>query len=286
MGVNPVELAGATLGRGERRVLHDVSLAIRPGEFVGVLGPNGAGKTTLFRALLGLLRPESGTVRVFGAPARPGHPHVGYMPQARAAPAMCVTGRDVVASAAGGVGWGLAWPGRAAQRDVDRVLDLVDGAALARRPLSELSGGERQRLLLAQALLGQPRLLLLDEPLLSLDPRRQAGAVSLVRRLQGELGLTVLFSAHELNPLLPAMDRVVYLGAGRAAVGQVGEVVTGPVLSQLYGAPMEVMRVGGRIFVVGDGVEAGRETHQHEQHQHEGGHGRGTRSLEASRVHL
>lgn len=245
-----VEFAGVTLGFGGRRVLHDVSIAVGHGEFIGVLGPNGSGKTTLLRAILGLVPPRSGAVRVLGGPATRGSTHVGYMPQSRATAHAHVIGQDFVAIAAGGERWGLAWPGKQARRDVAAALELVGGADLAQRPLGELSGGERQRLLLAQALLGRPRLLLLDEPLISLDPRHQQGVVALVRRLQQELGLTVLLSAHELNPLLPAMDRVLYLAGGRAAIGAVDEVVTGPALSRLYGAEMDVVRAAGRIFVV------------------------------------
>ncbi|MBN3819445.1 ATP-binding cassette domain-containing protein, partial [Paraburkholderia sp. Se-20369] len=161
----------------------------------------------------------------------------------------------------------------ATRRDVDRVLELVDGGALARRPLSELSGGERQRLLLAQCLLGSPGLLLLDEPLISLDPNHQRGVVELVRRVQRELGITVLFSAHELNPLLNALDRVLYLGNGVAALGTVDEVITKPVLSRLYGSPIDVMRVNGKIFVMSGDVEV--EKHDHEHEGDEDGHGHG-----------
>ncbi|MHA7204683.1 ATP-binding cassette domain-containing protein, partial [Burkholderia pseudomallei] len=159
--------------------------------------------------------------------------------------------------------------------DVDRVLDLVGASALAKRPLSELSGGERQRLLLAQCLLGTPTLLLLDEPLISLDPNHQRGVVELVRRVQRELGITVLFSAHELNPLLNALDRVLYLGNGVAALGTVDEVITKPVLSRLYGSPIDVMRVNGRIFVMSGDVEVEKHDHGHEDehdHGHEHGH--------------
>lgn len=268
--MSAVELAAVALSFGGRQVLRDVSLRIEPGEFVGVLGPNGAGKTTLLRALLGLVRPQAGSVRVLGRLATRGNRRVGYMPQARTAPAAAGTlGQDFVASAAGGGRWGLAWTGRAARREVAWALDLVDGAALARRPLADLSGGERQRLLLGQALLGRPELLLLDEPLISLDPRHQHGVVALVRRVQRELGITVLFSAHELNPLLPAMDRVLYLGGGRAEIGRVDEVVTGPVLSRLYGAEIEVVRAGGRVFVLTGGIETDAGAHRHEEMRHE-----------------
>ena len=278
MTADPVRLHGATLGYRRRPVVHDVSLSVRAGEFVGLLGPNGAGKTTLIRSLLGLLPPFAGQVEVFGAPARRGNAAIGYMPQMRAELARVrLTGREFVASAAGGVGWGPPLLSGAARRDVDRALFLVDGTALGRRPLHDLSGGERQRLLLAQALLGRPGLLLLDEPLISLDPRRQAEVVSLVRGIGQELGIAVVFSAHELNPLLPALDRVLYLGGGQAAIGTVDQVVTGPVLSRLYGADIEVVRAGTRIFVLlgggelpahecmgcGAGDGSGAETHVH-----------------------
>ncbi len=258
--MNSIELQGVTLGFAGRRVLQDVSLTVGPGEFIGVLGPNGAGKTTLLRAVLGLVRPQAGSIQVLGRPATRGNPRVGYMPQGRNGLAGSrVIGQDFVASAAGGERWGLAWPGRRAQREVAWALDIVDGAGLARRALAELSGGERQRLLLAQALLGRPQLLLLDEPLTNLDPRHQRNVVALVARLRHELGLTVLFSAHELNPLLGAMDRVLYLGRGFASIGLVDEVVTGPVLSRLYGAEIEVVRANGRIFVVHGGRGAGHD---------------------------
>ena len=265
-GVNTVELAGVTLGYTGRPILRDVSLSLRPGEFVGLLGPNGAGKTTLLRAILGLVRPSQGTVRVLGVPATRGNPRVGYMPQVRTALAGSrISGMDFIASAAGGERWGLRLGGAKARREVDWALDLVNAANLARRALADLSGGERQRLLLAQALLGRPKLLLLDEPLISLDPRHQQAVVALVQRLQVELQMTVLFSAHELNPLLGAMDRVLYLGSGHAAIGPVSEVVTGPVLSRLYDAEIEVVRAAGRIFVLVGGHEAEHGAHRHEK---------------------
>ncbi|SAL37903.1 ABC transporter-like protein [Caballeronia sordidicola] len=254
-----------TLELGGRPILKDASFSVEAGEFIGVLGPNGAGKTTLMRAMLGLLPLSKGAIRVNGAAVVRGNASIGYMPQIRSGLAgRRVRGRDFVAMAADGHRWGLPRASAAANADVDRVLDLVDGRALAARPLSELSGGERQRLLLAQCLLGDPKLLLLDEPLISLDPRHQTGVVDLVRRVQRELGITVLFSAHELNPLLNSIDRVLYLGNGRAALGTIDEVITKPVLSQLYGSPIDVMRVNGRIFVMAGDVEVDKLDHAHE----------------------
>jgi zinc/manganese transport system ATP-binding protein len=272
-----LELERVTLELGGRTILKETSLAVRENEFIGVLGPNGAGKTTLMRALLGLVPAAGGTIRVAGEPVARGNPAIGYMPQTRSALAgRRLRGRDFIAMAADGHRWGLPHADAAIRTEVDRVLDLVGARELAARPISELSGGERQRLLLAQCLLGKPQLLLLDEPLISLDPNHQRGVVELVRRVQRELGITVLFSAHELNPLLNALDRVLYLGNGEAALGTVDEVITRPVLSRLYGSPIDVMRVNGRIFVMSGDVEVEKHDHEHEgddSHGHEHNHG-------------
>ncbi len=256
-----------TIALGGRQVLSDVSLAIEAGEFVGVLGPNGSGKTTLMRAMLGLIKPSAGTIQVLGKPVRRGNPAVGYMPQARrTVEGLRLSGWDFVASAANGHRWGLPMLNGTTRGDVNRAFDMVGASELARRPLADTSGGERQRLLLAQALLGRPRLLLLDEPLISLDPHHQRVVVDLVRGLQQELGMTVLFSAHELNPLLGALDRVLYLGSGQAALGTIDEVITGPVLSRLYGDEIEVIRLGGRIFVMAGDHDLERSEHRHDAH--------------------
>jgi zinc/manganese transport system ATP-binding protein len=260
-----IELDRATIAREGRTILSDVSLAIHAGEFVGVLGPNGAGKTTLLHAILGLLRPAAGAVKVLGAPPTRGNPAAGYLPQQRTPVAdLYLRGWDFVASALHGERWGLPLMGRAGRREVERAIATVEAQALATRPLCELSGGELQRLLLAQALLGTPKLLLLDEPLLSLDPHFQQATVALVKQVQQTERITVLFTAHELNPLLGAMDRVLYLGHGRAALGTVDEVITSEMLSRLYGTPIEVLHVDGRILVMsGHGlVEA--DAHRHD----------------------
>ncbi len=267
--MSAVELTGVTLAFGARTVLSGIDLAIRDSEFVGVLGPNGSGKTTLMRAILGLLPPRSGTIRVLGRQVARGNPAVGYMPQTRGAlDNLRLSGWDFVASGANGHRWGLPLLRADARREVQWALDMVDATELARRPLAETSGGERQRLLLAQALLGRPRLLLLDEPLISLDPHHQRLVVELTRTLQKQLGIAVLFSAHEINPLLGALDRVLYLGSGHAALGAVDEVISGPVLSRLYGSEIEVVRVNGRIFVMSGGYDVERDAHQHDHGDH------------------
>jgi zinc/manganese transport system ATP-binding protein len=263
--VNAIELCDVTLRLGGRNVLTDVNVEIATSEFVGLLGPNGCGKTTLMRAILGLVPAGRGSIRVLGRPAARGNPAIGYMPQTRSAPRnLRLRGWDFVAAVFAGHRLGLPFRGKAARAEVDRVLDLVGVRELARRPLADLSGGERQRLLLAQALIGGPQLLLLDEPLANLDPHFQTDMVALTKSLRAELGVTVLFSAHELNPLLGAMDRVLYLGRGQAALGPVEEVITGLVLSRLYGTAVEVVRVRGRIFVMSGGLDVEYDAHRHE----------------------
>ena len=237
-----------------------------------MLGANGAGKTTLMRAALGLIPPAAGAIFVLDERARRGHPGVGYMPQNRGSAAnLRLTGWDVVVAAALGRRFGFVTMDKATRNEIDWALDHVGARDLARRPLSELSGGQRQRLLLSQALLGRPRLLLLDEPLISLDPAHQRGVVEIARKLCSDLGIAILFSAHELNPLVNAIDRVLYLGGGEAVIGPVEEVVTGPVLSRLYGTEIEVVRVRDRYFVMAGDVEVERDAHRHE-HDHDDSH--------------
>jgi zinc/manganese transport system ATP-binding protein len=260
-----IELDRATLARGGRIVLDAVSASIRPGEFVGIFGPNGSGKTTLLRTLLGLLPPLSGAVRVFGRPLRRGNRNIGYLPQQRAGVAdLPIRGWDFVASAWQGERWGLPLIGRRGQQQVMQAIDRVEAQALADRRLSQLSGGEVQRLLLAQALLGRPRILLLDEPLISLDPHFQQAIISLVRRIQQTEGITVLFTAHDLNPLLGVMDRVLYLANHQAVIGTVDEVVTDEVLSRLYDMPIAVYRIKDRIAVIAGHDPVAVKPHRHD----------------------
>jgi zinc/manganese transport system ATP-binding protein len=275
--MNVIELDRVTLSIGGHSVLIDTSLAIKPGEFIGVLGPNGAGKTTLMRAILGLLPPSAGSIQVFGRPPQRGDRDIGYLPQVRTVlPDLRVRGRDFIASSVHGERWGVPSLKRAERVMIDDMLAAAGAGDLGRRPLSEMSGGERQRLLLAQALLGEPRLLLLDEPLISLDYRYQEAVIDLVRRFARERNITVLFSAHELNALIGALDRVLYLGNGRAALGTVEEVVTAPVLSQLYGADINVVRADGQIFVLSRGRSVEHAEHTHDE-SHDHGHDHGHR---------
>ena len=258
-----------TIRLGGRNILNAASFDIRDGEFVGMLGPNGAGKTTLMRAALGLVPPASGSIAVLDRPATRGNAHIGYMPQSRMAVAgLRIRGWDVVASAATGSRFGFARLDKETRREIDWALDEVGARHLARRSIGELSGGERQLVLLSQALIGKPRLMMLDEPLISLDPAHQRSVVEIARRICDEFKIAILFSAHELNPLINAIDRVLYLGGGQAVIGAVEHVVTGPVLSRLYGADIEVVHINGRYFVMAGDVDVERDAHRHHDHGH------------------
>jgi zinc/manganese transport system ATP-binding protein len=243
-----------TLSHGHSHTLEKASFDIAAGTFIGLLGANGAGKTTLLRALLGLLPPLEGTIEVLGSRPSRGDRRIGYVPQIqRAFSELHLIGKDLLIGSAAGLRFGWPFSTAVDRHDVGRVLDLVDAGSLAQRPISSLSGGERQRLLIAQALLGRPSMLLLDEPIVSLDPNHQMGVVELVGRVQKELGMTVVFSSHELTPLLGSIDGVLYLGHKSAALGAVEDVITPECLSRLYDAPIDVVRAGGRIFVVAAG---------------------------------
>jgi zinc/manganese transport system ATP-binding protein len=246
-----VAFTNVTFRRGTRIVLDDVSFAIAPGEFVGIIGGNGAGKSTLLHLTLGLLAPSDGMVRIFDGDPRRKHRPIGYVPQRiefeRDLP---LRARDFVALGVDGERWGLPLPNRTRTERVDVALRDVGALALADKPVGRLSGGEQQRLAIAQAVVGGPTLLLLDEPLANLDLGSAVDVVALVRRIAQERGMTVLLVAHDVNPLVHAIDRVLYLANGRAALGTVEHIINEDVLSRLYDRPVDVLRVRGRIIVV------------------------------------
>jgi len=236
---------------GGRTVVDGLDLRIAAGQFVGVFGANGAGKTTLLRALLGLVPVQARRLRLLGADGVSRRTQVGYVAQRDPVGAdSFLRVRSFVAAAWQGERWGLGWS-QAAQRNlaVDRALRALEIGDLAERGMDTLSGGQRQRVRIAQALVNPVRMLLLDEPLSNLDPQAQQRILLTARRLCSEQGITVLMTAHDINPLLPHMDRVLYLAEGRGRLGTVDEVVNGPALSALYGVPMAVARDAGYVFI-------------------------------------
>jgi len=245
---------GAAVRLGGRTIWKDVDLTIGAGEYVALLGPNGAGKSTLLKAVLGVQPLSAGTVTVLGRRVRRGNDAIGYLPQRRwFDPDLRVRGIDLVRLGLDGSHWGLPLRRRRDwRRRVDDVIDLVGAGAYAHRSIGELSGGEQQRLLIAQALVTGASVLLLDEPLESLDLNNQQAISGLVRRVCREQGVTVLLVAHDVNPVLPHLDQVVYVARTRALSGRPADVIRTDTLTSLYEAPVEVLRTSdGRLLVVG-----------------------------------
>jgi zinc/manganese transport system ATP-binding protein len=247
-----IELAQVRVQFGKRVLLADLSLDIQQGEFIALLGPNGAGKSTLLKLLLGLLKPNAGVVRVLGKAPRRGNQGIGYAPQHRALEAdLALRARDVVGFGLDGDRWGIGFPSRRRTALIEQALEEVNALTFADAPVGQLSGGEQQRLLIAQALLTNPRLLLLDEPLANLDITHSQEIVALVAEVCRARGVTVLLVSHDVNPLLPVIDRVLYIANGQSAIGTPNEVITSTTLSQLYNSQVEVVQALGRLFVVG-----------------------------------
>jgi zinc/manganese transport system ATP-binding protein len=242
----------ASVSLSGRLILEDIDFALNTGEFCGLIGANGSGKTTLLRTILGFVVPTAGSVTIDGS----GRASVGYVPQKFALdPYMPMRARDLVALGLDGNRLGVPLPSPGRRRKVDAMLEAVDATRFADERIGNLSGGQQQRVLIAHALIRRPRLLLLDEPLANLDMRSVAGVVALLRRVSQEFQTTVLLSAHDMNPLLSVMDRIVYLAHGRAASGSTDAVVRTEVLSQLYGYHIDVVRVHGRVLVVASEAE-------------------------------
>jgi zinc/manganese transport system ATP-binding protein len=260
-GAAVLELDGITVWLGGREILHDVRFSVGPGELTGLIGSNGAGKTTIFRVVLGLLTPTSGRVLINGRPRPRRNRSVGYVPQKIALdPDVPLRSRDLVALGLDGHRLGVSLPSPRRRQLVDEMLDAVDATRFADTRVGSLSGGEQQRVMIAHALISRPQLLLLDEPLANLDIRSEQEVVGLLARIAKERDLAVLISAHDLNPVLPVVDRVVYVAHGRVASGTTDEVVKADVLSKLYGHHVDVLHLHGRILVVaGPGVDAGED---------------------------
>ena len=248
---------------GGRQILSDVSFTVAPGQFTGLIGPNGAGKTTLLRVILGLTPPTEGRVLLNGSPkTRQGGGLIGYVPQKLAIDQdMPLRARDVVGLGIDGNKLGFPLPSASRRRRVTEALEAVGAESYADARIGELSGGEQQRVLIAHALIGRPKLLLLDEPLANLDLKSEQGIVSVLAGLAHEQGIAVLISAHDLNPLLREIDTVVYVAGGRAAAGRTDEIIQSDVLSALYGSRVDVLHVNGRILVI-----AGEEQQEPQAH--------------------
>ncbi len=265
----PLEIRGAALHRRGRTLWSGLDLDVAPGEMIAVLGPSGSGKTTLLRAILGLERLSTGSIRALGAEVRrPGNRAIGYIPQQRPLPAeTALRGRDLVALGVDGHRFGLPLPRRRDRVRAEELVRAVEADAFADRPVGLLSGGEQQRLRVGQALADDPALLLCDEPLTSLDLANQQAVVRLIDRHRRDRDAAVLLVTHDINPVLSTVDRILYLAGGRFMLGRPDEVLNSRVLSDLYGAPVSVLRAGGRLVVVG-APDAEESHHHHDDEVH------------------
>lgn len=259
-----LSLKRATLSYGSRTLWHDLNLDVQPGEFLAVLGANGSGKTSFLKILLGLSHLSSGTLSIDGGPAKRGNRAIGYVPQQKNfAPDTALRARDLVGLGVDGDKWGVRIRGKGYRRRVDELLEQVGATSYGRIPVGMLSGGEQQRLRIAQAIAAKPKVLLCDEPLLSLDLFHQRAVSALVGRQAKANGTAVVFVTHEINPILEHVDRVLYLAGGRFTLGTPEEVMRTEVLSKLYGTHVEVLNMDGRLVVVGrpDSVVDGHGPH-------------------------
>jgi zinc/manganese transport system ATP-binding protein len=266
-----VRAEGLTLRFGERLLWEGLGFELARGELLAVLGPNGTGKTTLLRILLGLLQPTAGRVEIGGRPPEQARARVGYVPQQRVFDRdVPLRGRDLVRLGFDGHRFGLGRIPPECRARIERVLREVGAAEYADRPVGRLSGGEQQRLRVAQALVSEPDLLLADEPLLSLDLAYQQVVTGLLDARRRSAGTPVVFVTHDVNPVLPLVDRVLYLAPGRWAIGSVDEVMTSETLSSLYDTDVDVLRVRGRVVVVGtpDDQDVHHHHHHHDGHDH------------------
>jgi zinc/manganese transport system ATP-binding protein len=247
-----VEIRGASLAFGDRTLWSGLDLDVAPGEFLAVLGPNGSGKTSLLKVLLGLQPLSAGSARLVGRPPGGSNPQIGYIPQQRSADDVTLRGTDLVGLGLDGHRWGTGlWHLGERRRRVSDAIASVGAASYANSPVGRLSGGEQQRLRVAQALIGDPRVLLCDEPLLSLDLAHQRAVSELIDARRREANTAVLFVTHEINPILRYVDKVLYLVNGQFRVGAPDEVMNSKTLSELYRTKIEVIKVGGQIHVAG-----------------------------------
>lgn len=266
MSDQPVlSLRAATLRFGKRELWHNLTLDVQPGEFIAVLGPNGSGKTSLVKAVLGQQRLTSGTISLFGEPVTNGNRKLGYIPQQKVlGDGTPVRARDLVAFGLDGHRWGLPHSSRVVRRQVDEVLEAVGASGYANTPVGTLSGGEQQRIRVAQSIIGDPSLMLCDEPLSSLDLHHQRAISDLINEQAKARGAAVVFVTHDVNPILGMVDRVLYLAGGRFRVGTADEVLRSEVLSYMYDTPVEVIRSRGRVAVLG--APEGYGVHDHLEH--------------------
>lgn len=264
---NVIVTHNLSLGYDNKPIVTNVTMSIHQNEFIGILGPNGSGKSTFLRALLGLIKPLSGQISIFGSPPTHGNIKIGYMPQMRTPIVIAnLTSRALLEATYHGSCYGLPLLSHSKKIEIQEKLDIVKATSYADRSFRQLSGGEKQRIYLAQALLGNPSILLLDEPLSNLDPKYQDIFIILLDEIRRNLNVTILFTAHDPNPLLKIMNRVLFFANGKAAIGTINDIMTSTSLSDIYGTPIEVIQFKDRLFVLSEGQQniLGEGFHHHD----------------------
>jgi len=263
--VQPQIVTGENVVAGypDKVVWRDANFGFDRGELIAIIGPNGAGKTTLFRLLLGLQQPMSGTIKMFNELPKRGNSRIGYVPQRHVIDSETnIECMELVHLAFCGHLWGFHLSSKVGRKAALDALEAVGGAELAHQPLCDLSGGELQRIFLAEALVSNPDILLLDEPLSSLDIRRAKELIQLVDRVVRTRNVTALLVAHDINPLLPYLDKIVYIANGKVATGKPQEVLTSERLSALYDVHVEVIRDSrGNVAIIG--IDDTVHNHEH-----------------------
>ncbi|HSX47829.1 MAG TPA: metal ABC transporter ATP-binding protein [Patescibacteria group bacterium] len=257
---NIIEAKGLSAGYRNKVIWDNADFCIKKGEFVGVLGPNGAGKSTLIKLLLGLNSPLRGSLKLFNNLPKRGNLKIGYVPQRRIIDEQNnIEVYEFIRMGLIGTKWGFSLPNKTKveRNEIYKILEETNSKELAHRPIGQLSGGELQRIFLAQALINKPDLLLLDEPLTNLDIRREAELIRLIADIVKSHEITVLLIAHDINPLLPYTDNLIYIVNGKIVKGTTKEIINSKTLSQLYGAHIDVLKdKHGRLAVLGTEVPA------------------------------
>ncbi|HEX2548874.1 MAG TPA: metal ABC transporter ATP-binding protein [Gammaproteobacteria bacterium] len=261
-----IETFNLSLGYKKHVIVTNINLNIQRGEFIAILGPNGAGKSTFLQSLLGIVKPIAGEILILNE--KPGcHNHqIGYMPQARHHTSIAnLTSRAMLEAVYDGIRFGISFESKIKNEEIARVLHLVKAENLANKPIRQLSGGEKQRIHLAQALLGTPQILLLDEPLSNLDPHFQEIFIHILEEIKNQLKVTILLTAHDPNPLLHVLSRVLFFAKGKFLIGKADEIMTSERLSMLYDTPIDVIQYHNRLYVLGDGHDIlGQGAHHHD----------------------
>lgn len=262
---NAIVCSNLTLGYDAKPIVKNICFTILSSEFIAILGQNGSGKSTFLKTILGLLKPIQGSIKVMDKEPSRGNPHIGYMPQVHFIPSIFnLSGYAMLAATILGTGFGIPLLNQHQKDELNHIIHLVHAAPFIMRPLAQLSGGERQRIYLAQAVLGYPKILLLDEPLANLDPAAQEIFIKILKDIKEKFGTTILFTAHDPNTVVKVMDKVLYFAKGNAILGNVSQVITSETLSALYGTPIEVIEINKRLIVIGEDYNLEGTNHHYE----------------------